>query len=161
MESGEFPGEVLVIHFIRTNKGEKKMEEMKLKKTEEVYCRHCGAKILEGTKFCGKCGEPINKYCQRPNGFQHTSPSPVKKKGNGMAVCGGLMAAVGLILFLVANTKMESAKYHGSSFANAIFSGSSSYSTEIDTMATVGIIMLIMGVIFFIEGIARTKPQTK
>lgn len=161
MESGEFPGEALAIHFIKADRGEDKMEEMKLKKTEEVYCRCCGAKIPEGTKFCGKCGEPINKYYQRPDGSQHTPTSPVKKKGKGMAVCGGLMAVVGLILFLVANMKMDSVKYHGSSFANAIMSGSSSYSTEVDAIAMAGIVILVFGVIFFIVGMIRRNSQVK
>jgi hypothetical protein len=43
------------------NKEKIKVEKPpKTKKKKEVFCPNCGAKIIEGSDFCNKCGSILN-----------------------------------------------------------------------------------------------------
>lgn len=57
-----------------------------------MFCRNCGSKVEDGTRFCPVCGEPIAAECEAPaesqGGFQSapaaesqpTTPAPAKAK---------------------------------------------------------------------------------
>lgn len=77
-----------------------------------MFCRNCGSKVEDGTRFCPVCGEPIAAECEAPaesqGGFQSspaaeaqpTTPAPAKAKRSKRplmiaAVVAALLAAGG------------------------------------------------------------------
>ena len=77
-----------------------------------MFCRNCGSKVENGTRFCPVCGEPIAAECEAPaesqGGFQSapaaeaqpTTPAPAKAKRSKRplmiaAVVAALLAAGG------------------------------------------------------------------
>ena len=77
-----------------------------------MFCRNCGSKVEDGTRFCPVCGEPVAAECEAPaesqGGFQSapaaeaqpTTPAPAKTKRSKRplliaAVVAALLAAGG------------------------------------------------------------------
>lgn len=105
-----------------------------------AFCRNCGTRLYEGSKFCPNCGaavildnptvskpEPVHEEPVReeplheePIHEQPVSSEPTAKKEfvygtNGLAIagfiCAFLFPFVGLVLSIVANKNAKSGKY--------------------------------------------------
>lgn len=62
-----------------------------------MYCRECGAKIPDSSKYCIKCGAPQYEAPQ-----YGTQPVSMNDSGSlGWAVLGFFFPIVGLVLYLV------------------------------------------------------------
>ena len=63
-----------------------------------MYCKNCGAENPDGTKFCSKCGQPLDAAQPVQQTVIVQAPAPVQRKRNGGALACGI---IGFILSII------------------------------------------------------------
>lgn len=75
-----------------------------------MYCKNCGAEIVEGASFCFNCGSPVefdvvNKSEEEPDVVYNLEEEPKDSLNTIFTLLGFLMPLIGLILFIVYENK--------------------------------------------------------
>lgn len=126
------------------------------------YCSKCGTKLMEEEKFCHNCGVAIIKNYQEGAGtYSNQNQYYYAPKGKGQMVFGIILMALGGLFSILLQNEKSSYSYRESTFANYIYSGTSSYAPDVDTMFIIALVVLFMGAFFFLIGLVRYVSSKK
>lgn len=143
------------------NFGDPKKEKPKQKRHVETvtekrefsinYCRKCGLAISRTSDFCPKCGA----YQNSPGGVYKGNIK--KKRYAGMAAAGITLIILGAISFIILAQASSICGSNIGIFAQIISRNALEECTAIQLFNTLGIIMLILGIVLLIIRAAKTR----
>ena len=64
-----------------------------------MQCPSCGSQVSVNTKFCPKCGSPIQNMAPQGGGYNQTpQPQPGQQPGKTKAIASLVLGIVGIVL---------------------------------------------------------------
>lgn len=132
------------------------------------FCPYCGKTLAKETKFCPHCGKELNFRKREDTGVGTETPNynmtyqgndlgkrRPKVEGTKSIILGILFLIVGTLMTIIAAVERGSGAYKESVAANMIWGGSSSYAGNVDSFVYFGFLIILIGAMILLFGIAK------